>query len=105
MGTSLHEFVAGGLGRQAWTQVHGQVHGNESLLWTDSDRGVTLHCCGIRLYRDYSRRRRDRRGRGWLALFPYRPAGPAPLAARGLAAVLARAGSADWAVESVRSTV
>jgi hypothetical protein len=34
VGTSLHEFVAGDLGRQAWTQVHGQVHGQERPLWT-----------------------------------------------------------------------
>jgi hypothetical protein len=32
VGTSLHEFVAGGLGRQAWTQVHGQIHGQSSPL-------------------------------------------------------------------------
>src|SRR5436305_11988286 len=44
--------------------------------------------------RAYSRRRLRRRWRGWLALFPRLPGGPAPRAARGLAAVLARAGPA-----------
>src|SRR5947209_3785683 len=41
-----------------------------------------------------SRRRLRRRWRDWLALFTRLPGGPAPLAARGLPAVLARAGPA-----------
>jgi hypothetical protein len=36
--------------------------------------------------------RRRLRWRGWFALLPRLPGGPAPLAARGLLAVLARAG-------------
>ncbi len=36
MGTSLHKFGAGGLGMHMRTPVHGQIHGHETPLWTDS---------------------------------------------------------------------
>jgi hypothetical protein len=38
MGTNLHEFLAGGIGRQAWTQVHGQIHGQQRPCGLDRDR-------------------------------------------------------------------
>jgi hypothetical protein len=63
------------------------------MSWACPVRVSSPRCCRIYLYENQGAgyAGADRRG---FALFPRLSAGPAPLAARGLAAVLARAGPA-----------